>query len=245
MEPDKSQLELLIKYFEAEKRNLKRMIKDAAAEMDNLLVYYHSEALLDIESRLRVLYSFRDPDYVKKEDLKRKINFLTTNKFIKRMSPAFREFNIKRNKEEVETLKKRLYQLNQAKVVQDLTSSTKIEHALFLLYDEKYRAFKISLGEDLGYIMELIFRIRENILIIELNGQIGDTDPDFVFEDRIPQPLKAAGFEYDPLSEKYIRTLDISGLANLKEIKMWLAKLIIEDSWFYSPGGTMRLEYEI
>jgi len=45
----KPQPDLLITYLEAERRSLKRMIKEAAPEGDNLIVYYHSEALHQLE----------------------------------------------------------------------------------------------------------------------------------------------------------------------------------------------------
>ncbi len=45
MKPVKPQLDLLIAHLEAERKSLKRMIKEAASEGDNLIVYYHSEAL--------------------------------------------------------------------------------------------------------------------------------------------------------------------------------------------------------
>ena len=61
MQPIKPDLDLLIGALEKEQRSLKKMIGQAAAEHDHLIVYYHSEALLDLNRQLGVLYSFKEP----------------------------------------------------------------------------------------------------------------------------------------------------------------------------------------
>ena len=86
MEPVKPKLDLIIAHLEAERKSLKRMIKEANAEHDNLIVYYHSEALLELNRQLDVLYNFRDPHYNRKEQLKQQIGFWRKNEFTKLFS---------------------------------------------------------------------------------------------------------------------------------------------------------------
>jgi hypothetical protein len=51
----KSDLDLLISALEKEQRLLKKMIRKAQTEHDNLIVYYHSEALLGFKTANRPL----------------------------------------------------------------------------------------------------------------------------------------------------------------------------------------------
>src|SRR5665213_1050513 len=83
MDQIKPELDLLIKELETERRSLKRMIKAAISEGDHLIVYYHSEALNLLNSRLNVLYNLRDPLYLQKQDLERRIKFINNMDFIK------------------------------------------------------------------------------------------------------------------------------------------------------------------
>ena len=244
MESNRPKLDLLIAHLENERKLLKRMIKEASAEHDNLIVYYHSEALLELNLRLNVFYNFRDPYFNKKEELKRKINFSRKNEFIDKFSPRVREFMKQLYEDEAKELEKDLQKLKDLPTVPLPPEGKKFEKALFDLYDEQYRAFEIVLGEDSYYTFRLVFQIKKKILTVELTGNFYDEEPDFVLENRIPQPIKAAGFEYNEQRKKYTRSFDIAGFKNVGEIKMWFAKFIIEDTWIYSSGGKMRLEYK-
>jgi hypothetical protein len=244
MEPVKPKLDLVIAHLEAERKALKRMIREANAEHDSLIVYYHSEALLDLNRRINVLYNFRDPYFNQKEELIRQINFWRKNEFTKQFKPQIREFVKKRNEEKAKELEKDLQKLINKPPAPIAAGGKKFEKALFDLYDEQYTSFEILLGEDDYNKFSLIFRIKRKLLTIELKGDFYNDDPDFVFDNRVPQPIKAAGFKYDERRKRYICTFDIAGFNNVNEIKIWFAKFIIEDSWHYWPGGTMQLEYK-
>jgi hypothetical protein len=244
MQPVKPDLDLLISALEKERRSLKKMIRQAAAELDHLIVYYHSEALDDLNRRLRVLYSFKDPYFEQKEDIKRRIKFWRSGDFMEKLSPRLRERMEKRNEEKAVELEKELQELFNAPQLQPLPDTKFIDEALLALYEKRCRSFRLTLGEEDDYHITLVFKTRKNTLVIQLKGMLFNDEPDFVFEGRTPQPLRAAGFIYDPDRKTHTRTFDFDGQQTIPEIKKWLTKFVIEDSWYYWPGRTMKLEYK-
>jgi len=244
MQPVKPDLDLLISALEKEQRLLKKMIRHAATEHDNLIVYYHSEALLDLNRRLDVLYSFKDPLYHKKEDLKRQIGLWRKRGFIKKTRPDVQARMIKYNEERAQALERQLQQLIDAPQPRPLPDTQIIDEALLALYEKRCRSFRLTLGEGDDYHIILVFKTRKNTLVIQLKGMLFDDEPDFVFEGRIPQPLRGAGFIFDPDRKTYTRTFDFKVHQTIPEIKKWLTKFVIEDSWYYWPGRTMMLKYK-
>jgi len=244
MKPAKPDLDVLISALEKERRSLKKMIREAAAEHDHLIFYYHSEALGNLNRRLDVLYGFKDPLYREKEDLKRHIGFWRNGDFIKKMSPEVRQRMRERNEEKAQALEKQLLQLMDAPQLQPSGGTRFIDEALLALYEKRCRSFRLILGEEDDSYIALVFKTRKNTLVIQLKGMLFGEEPDFVFEGRIPKPLLAAGFIYDSQRKTYTRAFDFAGRETIPEIKIWLTKFVIEDSWYYWPGRTMRLEYK-
>jgi len=243
MQPVKPDLDLLIGALEKEQRSLKKMIREAVAEYDHLIVYYHSEALDDLNRRLDVLYSFKDPLFHQKEDLKRKISLWRKGGLIKKMWREGQELVKKLNEERALELEKQLQQLMDAPH-RPSPDTQFINEALLALYKKRFRSFQLTLGEEDDYHITLVFKTRKKTLIVQLKGMLFNDEPDFVFEGRTPQPFLAAGFIYDPQRKAYIRTFDVTWHQTIPEIKTWLTKFVIEDSWYYWPGRTMKLKYQ-
>ncbi|MFI5138495.1 MAG: hypothetical protein ACHQIM_11775 [Sphingobacteriales bacterium] len=244
MSTTKSDLDILISALEKEQRSLKKMIQQAKSEYDNIIVYYHSEALLDLNRRLRVLYSFKDPYFVQKEDLKRRIKQWRSGDFMEKLRPELRERMQKRNEDKAVELEKQLQRLLDLPLSQCYPRTQFIDEALGALYEKRCRSFQLITGEEDDLHLRITFRIRKKILTVTLKGINYEDEPDFIFEGRIPQPLKAAGFIHNEAQNKYTRTFYITDPSGIPEVKKWLAKFIIEDSWFYWPGRTMTLKYK-
>ena len=244
MKPAKPDLDLLINALEKEQRSLKKMIREAAAQHDNLVVYYHSEALLDVNRRLRVFYSFKDPYFEQKEDLKRQIKHWRSGYYMEKMRPELRERMQKRNEEKAMELEKQLQQLIDIPQLQSLPKTHFIDEALVALFEKRCRSFQLVMGEKDDLHLRITFRIRKKTLTVTLKGINYEDEADFIVEGRIPQPLKAAGFVYNEAQNKYARTFNFADAASIPEVKKWLAKFVIEDSWFYWPGRTLTLKYK-
>lgn len=187
MQPVNPDLQLLIRELEKEQRALKKMVRQAGAELDNLIVYYHSEALLNLNQRLDVLYSLQDPLYQQKEDLKRQIDFRKKVVFIKKMNPRLRQFVTNRNEERALDLEKELQRLIDQPVT--IPPDTRfIDEALLALYDKRCRSFQLKFGDDneKEYQTTLTFRVKRNKLEVKLKGHSNMEEPDFVLDGRIP-----------------------------------------------------------
>jgi hypothetical protein len=245
MQPVKPDLLLLIRELEKEQRTLKKMVRQAAAEADNLIVYYHSEALLDINRRLHVLCSFNDPLFQQKEELKRQIGLFRKGDFFKKMRPELRGRMKSRYEQKALELEKQLQQLMDRPLLPE-PGTRFIDEALSALYEKRCRSFQLKFGDDDDKESQtvLTFKIKRNALAVYLKGQSGSEQPDFVFDGRIPKPLLAAGFVYDEQRKTFTRTFDLAGYQTLPEIKKWLGKFIIEDCWYYWPGRKMALVYK-
>jgi hypothetical protein len=244
MQPAKPDLDLLISALEKEQHSLKKMIRQAVAERDNFIVYYHSEALLDLDRQLRVLYSFKDPRFEQKEDLKRQIKVWRSGEFMEKMRPQLRERMEKRNEEKALALEKQLQRLIDQPQLQSHPQTKFIDEALLALHEKRCRSFRLVMGEDDDLQLILSFHINRKTLTVKLKGINYEDKSDFIFEGRIPQPLKAAGFIFNEKQRKYTRTFDVANLHDIHKIKKWLAKFIIEDSWFYWPGRVVTLMYK-
>ncbi len=222
------------------------MIREAKSEHDNLIVYYHSEALLGLNRRLGVLYSFKDPYFEQKEDLKRQIKFWRSGDFLKKWQPQLRERMEERNEEQAKELEKQLQQLVDLPPLRYYPQTQFIDEALVALYKKRCRSFRLIMGEEDDDHLQFTFRLQKKILTVTLKGiNYEDNDePDFILEGRTPQPLKAAGFVFNAGQNKYTRTFNVIDTSDIPMVKKWLAQFIIEDSWFYWPGRTMTLKYK-
>jgi hypothetical protein len=244
MSQAKTDLDILISVLEKEKRELKKMIRQAKSEYDNLIVYYHSEALLDLDRRLRVLYSFKDRYFEQKEDIKRRIKLLRSGYFMEKWRPQLRERMEKRIEDEAVELEKQLQRLVDMPQSPSYPQTQFVDEALVALYKKRCRSFQLLMGEEDDLHLRITFCIRKKILTVTLNGINYEDDSDFILDGRIPQPLKAAGFIYNEEQNKYTRTFNITDTSDIPEVKKWLAKFVIEDSWFYWPGRIMTLKYK-
>jgi hypothetical protein len=215
------------------------MIREASAEKDNLIVYYHSEALLQLESRLHVLYVFRDPLYQRKEELRWRIDTmkkLPLSKYSKTLRPFAKKYNDKRIAETQDDLQKLTHR---PPVTHSETQI--IDDALFALYEKRYKCFKLLVNYEKGF--GLHFKLRRNLLIITLFGRMWDNEPDFIFDNRTSNVLKGIGFQFDVKRNKYFYSVDISGFKDAKAIKQLLSRFFIDYCRIYGSAQNIHLVY--
>ena len=172
------------------------------------------------------------------------MGFWRKGSFIKKMRPEVRDRIAKRYEERALKLEKQLLQLMDVTQFPPSPDTQFIDEALLALYEKRCRSFLLLLGEDDDNPIALVFKTRKNTLMIQLKGMLFGEEPDFVFEGRIPKPLLAAGFIYDPERKTSTRTFDFNGTQTIPEIKKWLTKFVVEDSWYYWPGRMMTLKYK-
>lgn len=206
----KSDLDQLIEILEAEKKSLKRQIKDCISEFDYLLAYYHSEALSELSTRLNNLYLFKDPLYneklhwkaIKLRTEKRYFSEIKDKKLRSRMQERWKERIVEEEKKLREQEKKTSH---------FFADGQEIDDALFKLYNKECNAFQIIFGGDYAEKI-LLFSLEGNILFIELTFLEIHGDPDFVLDNRIPDPISGAGFNFDSERKAWIYKYDMTNL---------------------------------
>ena len=239
MKPVKTDLELLIRHLEAESRQLKRMIKEAAAEHDNLIAYYHSEALLELNRRLNILYNFRDPYYDQKNELIRQIEYIKKMSFSE-FSDRIRGFMKEKYAGRVTEFENKLLKLNEepAKTYFD----TKIiDNALTALYNKQHKWLKLFVNYEEKF--GLRFSIKKNELIITLLGSFDYEEPDFVMDSRVPRKLEGLGFQLDNKQNKYVKTFTFRTIDDIPAIKQWITRFVIDFCWMWGSASKVQLVY--
>ena len=240
MTPVKSKLDLVIAHLEAERKALKRMIKEATAEHDNLIVYYHSEALLDLDRRLEILYNFKDPDYNRKKELNRRIDFIKKMSFSEFREPIRNRMK-QRNAERILEFEEDLQKLidKPAKLRDDTQI---IDDALFALVKKQCKSFKLMIDDEENFGLHLVKK--KNLLVITLVGLPFDEEPDFVMIGRSPRKLEGLGFQIDTKRNKCFRTFELEGLENFPIIKQWLARFMIDFCGLSGQGNNIHIVYK-
>jgi hypothetical protein len=240
MKPVKPELDLLVDELEKERRSLKKMIRDAASEHDNLIVYYLSEALLDLNRQMNVLYCFKDPLYKRKEELKRRIGFLKNMPYLemsKQLRVSVKEYYAK----DIAEMEAELKKLNdQPNAVYKKTQY--IDDALFALYEKRCKSFKLIIWADNN--TALHFKIKKKQLIITLNNKSDFWEADFIVHDRAQDSLKGMGFKFDEQRKMYFYTYEMTGFNNASPIKMWLSHFLVDYWHLYGSAGSVTLVYQ-
>jgi hypothetical protein len=216
------------------------MIREASAEKDNLIVYYHSEALLQLESRLHVLYIFKDPLYQRREELRRRID--TMEKWpLSKYSKTLRPFAKKRNKQRVTELQDELQKL-MLQPPATINETQIIDEALFALYEKRYEWFKLLVNYEENF--GLHFKLNNNLLVITLIGPIWNEEPDFVFDNRTSNILKGLGFRLDIENNRHFHIVDITRFKDANPIKQWLSRFFIDYCRIYGSAQNIHLAYK-
>jgi hypothetical protein len=241
MEPVANKLNLIITHLEAERKSLKRMIKEASSEGDNLIVYYHQEALAKLESHLDVFYSFRDPDYHKKNSLKRYILYLKKYKESK-IGKNFRDYLKQSTQNRINKTMTELQNLIDNPTTKSYSQTSHLDHALLELFEKKIKSFKLVINEEVGFV--LVFKMKKKILFIEFDIKIEFYEQDFILNERIPNPLKGFSFELNQERKKYIRTLNFDSTNEIPQIKIWLSHFLIDFCGIYFSSEGVKLVYK-
>ncbi len=225
MEPVETKLNLVIAHLEAERKSLKRMIKDAALERDNLIVYYHQEELIQLDIRLDMLYSLRDPDFRKKQNLEQySINLKKYSKSKK--GKNLRYFLKESTQKKIAAAKYQLQHLIDNPTAKSYSQTSHLENALLELFEKKIKSFRLLINEEVGFV--LVFKMKRKILFIEFDTKIEFYEQDFILNERTPNPLKGFGFELNQDRKRYIRMFKFDDILEILPIKMWLSHFLID-----------------
>ena len=241
MDTVETKLTLVITHLESERKSLKRMIKQAGLEGDNLIIYYHQEALAQLDNHLDVLYSFRDPDYHKKSNLERYIFYLKNYKESK-IGRNLRDYLRQSTQNRINEKKTELQNLKDNRTTKSYSQTSHLEQVLLELFEKKIKSFKLVINEEVGFV--LFFKLKRKILFIELDTQVEFYEQDFILNERIPNPLKGFSFELNRERQKYIRTHNFDSTNEIPQIKIWLSHFLIDFCQMYGSSDGVQLVYK-
>jgi hypothetical protein len=218
----KQDLDLIISALEAEKRSLQKMMKNSISEYDYLIAYYHSEALIQLNNRLSILHSFKDPFYNQREELKRQKKYLRQKpEYIKdkRLWDSIKTRHLKEIEKRVSELE------SQESIIIPFHDNQEIDDMLFALIEGKMSGFQIAI--NLYEEIIIAFTVNNNFLLITINMYSPD-DPDFVYDNRLPNPLQGLGFEFDENSNAFVYRYNLTSFKEALDIKILLARLFYD-----------------
>ena len=226
----RSDLDVLIDFYEAEKLSLETLIKENLKEHEYLGVYYYGEELLRVNGQLHKLYCFKDPFYEQNQQLERLMVFEISNE--KSYLQSFWKERVKTEKERIEKLRNE----NRA----NFNDSQELDDALFSLYEERYSGLKLyfSHEENPFYIEFKVTKQKILHIIIEKNRIINYNDSE---TNRI-RLFENLGFKLNYNNDLLIYEYNMAGFRDAILIKTLLAR-IIYDIGYFSKNKEAKLEY--
>jgi hypothetical protein len=219
----KSDLDLLIEYYQAEKKSLESSIKNYLKELDYLYAHYQQEALWRINATLGTLQYFKDPLYYEKQELKRIAEFTKGRKLNSYLKSFYQEQLIE--KENNLNKKSGVYYFNDDQIIDD---------ALFNLYDGRCKQFRLCLSKPNALYLDFELQDKQILHIslitktdLEMHGYDED---DFDEDDNEGQHpiLQKLGFRYDNDLKKIVYSFNMTGFKDAIKIKILLARMAYE-----------------
>ncbi|HVV54299.1 MAG TPA: hypothetical protein VHC47_03180 [Mucilaginibacter sp.] len=231
----KNDLDLVIDAFETEKKALQRMIKQSAWEHDHLIAYHHSEALLRLNRHLHILYSFRDPFHNERQELNRQGKFLRNKP--KDIKHRLWKFVVETHSKEIE---ERKLELEAKQKKNSFNDTQEIDDLLFAIAEGSIKTFKIivPLYDD----AELQFT-REGALLLICINLYEPYEEDFILDNRIPDPLKGLGFEFNADKRSYVYQCNLTNFKDATDIKILLSRLFFDVFNGYDVRQSATLKY--
>lgn len=216
----KSDLDLLLEYYEDEKRSLESSINAYLKELDYLYAHYQQEALWRVNATLDTLKYFKDPLYYEKQQIERITELFKDREYKSYMKSAYEERLIK--KENRLNIRSGVYYFNDDQVIDD---------ALFNLYEGRCKQFRLCLSKPNS--LYLYFELQDKQVlhisfiaktVLDMYGYEEETYEDDDNEGQI-NVLRKLGFKWDNKSSKITYSFNMAGFKDAIEIKTLLARI--------------------
>jgi len=117
-----------------------------------------------------------------------------------------------------------------------------IDDALFDLYEEKCKGFKLIIHDC----AEITFNLKNGTLIIAISV-LSDysylDDPDFIIDNRFSNPFIGLGFKFDVDKKQFIYNYKTDKFKEASPIKIILARLLFDVLNLYDINKSAKLIY--
>jgi len=227
-------LEILIAFYEEEKKHLHNQIEDCLKEWEYEFAHYHSQALYQVNARLNTLYSLQDRKHGEKV-LKKVIISNLEDKFQSESDGYMLEYLSQRLTKEKELLN----ELNLVcDPVKDPYGNT-FDETLDLLLEKRIKQFLLHFDQDEKFLIEFSYKARIlKASIPFIKSHLGNM---LLTEENLTV-LEKMGFEYNNNSSRLTLCLQGSRESITYEIKWRLAKIVFELFHFDSFVGKSYIE---
>ncbi|OOQ61788.1 hypothetical protein [Mucilaginibacter pedocola] len=223
----KSDLDLIIEFYEEEKRALEQGIKEALAERDYEEVYYRGEALNSVEGQLHRMNSLKDPLYEKKMQISR----LTESAEGMGIDDRLKEYFMEAIMQTIANKERSLEELLERKA--ELIDTQELDDALFWLYEQKCRAFGFCFPHRDGSLCLLFELTAQKVLLISVDVKdiTSDYDPEDLEEKQI-HLFENLGFRYDHQKGSLVYKYDMNNFKGAWDIKIMLSRIVYDIGYF-------------
>lgn len=221
----KSDLDQIIEYLESESQSLDSSIKESLAEYDYLYAHYKQEGLGRLNNHLDTLKQFKDPNYGKRQDMERWIewmNILNNN----RSNSVFEE--------DVAAKKSELEKLNRNPVRKYFNDAQLIDEALFDLMENRINRFRLYISKSDDFYLD--FEIVASTLRISHQPDARFNDYEYLQyisaddddnEKRL-YPLESLGFRWEDDDNKLVFIYNVKNIREATSIKILLSRIVYE-----------------
>ncbi|TDO28048.1 hypothetical protein BC659_0106 [Sediminibacterium goheungense] len=217
-----SQLSLLISIYEEEKAQLQKDIEVYLSEKEYLMAHYKSEALYEVNRRLRKLHNLEDPLYDQKDSLQRRLKRVQKQRESE-TDPYMKDLLERWVREGQEELGK----LHQVPIEQTPSSvpQTFFDETLERLLKKEIKNLKLVLSQQQNLILQ--FSYTKNTLNITM-PDIHEHLKKWVFYEDQLTILKSLGFQLSASGNRLTLSLTGDKTEILSQVKVILCKIIFE-----------------
>lgn len=220
-----NQLKLLISLYEEERTQLQKWITEYLQEGEYLMAHYHSEALYQLNGRLKTLYNIDDKLFDEK-NLKQRIIDNIQRRVETESSDYMKEYYIK----EIQLAKEELEKLNLIpQKAMYLNNASLLNETLEKLLNKKVKNLKLILNKADNLL--LAFNYSKKVLKVTLPYLKQHIKKWILYDENI-NTLKNLGFGLDKNETKLVLKLTGEKEVILNRLKIILSKIVFEIFYF-------------
>ncbi len=231
-----NQLKLLISLYEEEKARLQKLIDGCLGEAEYLMAHHHTQALHQLDRRLRTLKNIDDKLFDEKDFWERRID--STRREIETLSDGYmKESYVK----DLQRAKEELERINRiSKPAAPAGNETLLDETLKKLIGKKVKNVKLVLLKEEN--LFLGFSYSNRVLKVTLPYVKQHVKKMTLDDDKIDS-FKNLGFEMTATETKLILTLtgDKGGILN--KLKLILVKIFFEIFYFKAFDNGCYIEF--
>lgn len=219
-------LDDLIRYFEHEKKRLKKCVEKASEEWAFLEAEAFAKGYDKVSARLNVLKNLKDPNFDERAYLYQSMVSLEEQKKKDADNPDL----VRHYALELQDINQALDKLENTRHL--LVDTQHVDDAIFLLIENSIESFKLHMNKKEEMVFDFVCKNN--------SVQIGFSCKTGALHSSREKKFRKIGFSKIDGSRRLVRSIDVSDLKNAQRIKQLLALIafdIFNPTWFDSPAA--------